>query len=133
MATLTEPQARYRRAAEIWGELARFAILSAIASRDEATARWLIAMAAADATYAATCARLAQGVMARRTGILKRPTVLVADGTRRWLMDLSKAAIADLAWSLACRLTECGDDAVQVDHTLREEWAVIDVHRKGWA
>ena len=60
----------------------------------------------------------------RRPGITKRPTVLVPGEYWGELMHLSKAALADLAWSLAARMDE--QRAIEI---VREETKVVLSYR----
>ncbi len=63
--------------------------------------------------------------MGRSFGITKKPTACAPSS----MMQLSKAALADLAWSLAGRCAESCDDRAEVLRIVVAEWNTIAAAR----
>lgn len=62
-------------------------------------------------------------------GVTKLPAVLIPAEHRAEVFKLSKAALADMVWSLVSANTECADDPALAIEAFRKEREVVLVHR----
>ena len=65
----------------------------------------------------------------RRMGVTKQPSVLIPSEHRTEIFKLSKAALADMVWSLCAANTECADDPALAIEAFRKEREAILIHR----
>jgi hypothetical protein len=65
-----------------------------------------------------------------RHGVTKRPPVLVPAASFDEIMSLSKAALADIAWSFAARCSTSCDDPEAVRQEFERERDIVLGHRR---
>ncbi len=65
-----------------------------------------------------------------RIGVTKKPPVLIPAEAYDEIMELSKAALADIAWSFAMRCSGACDDTQAVRNEFARERDIIVMHRR---